>query len=537
VTTHRAPCASVDRGTRFLCSPRSIAAAIRSVSSGAPTNRAIRRACTDGWSITSRHSYLPAHRFVLAVVVLFALAAPAHAYIGPGAGFAAHSSFVAIFTTGIVAIVSVLLWPIRALVRSMHGPTFPHSRIGRLIIIGLDGQDPALTDRFMKDGLLPNFSRLANEGSYRRLKTTFPSVSPVTWSSFSTGTHPARRNIFDFLNRDRRTYLPLRSSAQVGTVKRLFRIGKYKISRERPELRLLRKSKPFWSILGEHRIWSTILRVPVTFPPDRFYGAELSAMSVPDLLGSQGTFLLYTTRPAGAGFTEGGIRVQVDTTGDRIETVIEGAQNPLVVDHPSLKAALTITLDRVRMRAHARVSGHTIQLEPGRLSEWVAVKFHAAPGVTVSGITRFQLLEMDEHFSLYVSPLNIDPDRPAMPISHPSYYATYLAKRIGRFSTLGLAEDTWALNEGVTNEATFLRQTCDVDNERRAMFFAALDRLKRGSLVCVFDATDRIQHMFWRYIDPGHPAAPDSAASIHRDAIRDLYQRNERIVRIKAVSA
>ena len=34
------------------------------------------------------------------------------------------------------------------------------------------------------------------------------------------------------------------------------------------------------------------------------------------------------------------------------------------------------------------------------------------------------------------------------------------------------------------------------------MFFAALDRLREGALVCVFDATDRIQHMFWRYLDP-----------------------------------
>ena len=44
-----------------------------------------------------------------------------------------------------------------------------------------------------------------------------------------------------------------------------------------------------------------------------------------------------------------------------------------------------------------------------------------------------------------------------MPISHPSYYATYLAKKVGPFATLGLAEDTWALNEGVTDDGTFLR--------------------------------------------------------------------------------
>ena len=42
-----------------------------------------------------------------------------------------------------------------------------------------------------------------------------------------------------------------------------------------------------------------------------------------------------------------------------------------------------------------------------------------------------------------------------MPISHPPFYATYLAKRIGKFATLGLAEDTWALNEGVISDEIF----------------------------------------------------------------------------------
>ena len=63
-----------------------------------------------------------------------------------------------------------------------------------------------------------------------------------------------------------------------------------------------------------------MLRVPITFPPDRFYGAELSAMSVPDLLGTQGTFLLYTTRPAGERFKEGGSASRSRSTATAIDT-------------------------------------------------------------------------------------------------------------------------------------------------------------------------------------------------------------------------
>ena len=51
------------------------------------------------------------------------------------------------------------------------------------------------------------------------------------------------------------------------------------------------------------------------------------------------------------------------------------------------------------------------------------------------------------------------------------YYATYLAKRIGFSRDVGLAEDTWALNEGVTDDGTFLQQAYDIDKEREGDVF------------------------------------------------------------------
>jgi predicted AlkP superfamily phosphohydrolase/phosphomutase len=471
-----------------------------------------------------------AARIALAALLLLALPGVAHAYIGPGAGFALVSSFFVLLTTVVVAMLSLLAWPLRAAWRLLTGTRAPRASVGRFIVVGLDGQDPVLTDRFMREGLLPNFSRLAAQGSYRPLRTTFPSVSPVAWSSFSTGTHPGRHNIFDFLDRDRHTYLPMLSSVKIGKVERFLTWGRYRIPLERPELRLLRKSKPFWAILGEHRIWSTVLRVPVTFPPDRFYGAELSAMCVPDLLGTQGTFLLYTTRPAGARFKEGGIRVAIALEGGHARATIEGPENTFVVGGPPLTLPFELEVDRAAALVRARVGDESIELRPGQLTGWVTLRFHAGPGITVTGLTRLLVTELGEHLSIYLSPININPERPAMPIAHPSYYATYLTKRIGSFATLGLAEDTWALNEGVIDDGTFLQQAYDIDRERESMFFAALDRLTRGTLVCVFDATDRIQHMFWRYLDPGHPAAAGREDAEHKDAIKALYQHNDALV-------
>ncbi len=472
-------------------------------------------------------------RFLLAgACVLAAPALPAQAYIGPGAGFALVSSFAMILVTLVAAVLIVMILPFRLLWRRLRRKKRGKPWVRRLIVVGLDGQDPQLTDRWMAEGKLPNFKKLAESGCYHRLRTTYPSVSPVAWSSFSTGTHPAKHNIYDFLARDPRTYMPLMSSTDIGSVERTLKLGRYRIPLHKPELRLLRKSRPFWSILGDYHVWSTVLRVPITFPPDKFYGAELSAMSAPDLLGTQGTFLLFTTRPTGEAFKEGGARFPLSTHGDlnRYEGTVEGPPNTFLEGEPALTLPLAIELDRQAGRATVTVGAQQRVLATGELSDWVKLTFPAAPMIDVSGICRMQVTEMDEHLSLYVTPISFDPENPAMPISHPSYYATYLAKKIGPFSALGLAEDTWALNEKVVDDGTFLRQTYDIDKEREDMFFAALDRLKTGTLTCVFDATDRIQHMFWRYLEEGHPAAHGIDDPEHKDAIEELYKHNDALV-------
>jgi predicted AlkP superfamily phosphohydrolase/phosphomutase len=470
------------------------------------------------------------HWLVLAAALVALAAAPAQAYVGPGAGIALLSSVGVVLVTLVLAVGSILAWPFRALWRLATGKKTARPWARRFISVGLDGLDTRLTERLMAEGKLPNLKKLAEQGCYHRIRTTYPSMTPVAWSSFSTGTNPGKHNIFDFIDRDKKTYLPLLSSAEIGGVDRYLRLGKWKIPLAKPEIRLLRKSRPFWSILGDYRIWSTVLRVPITFPPDRFYGAELSAMSVPDLLGSQGTFHLFTTRQSDARFKEGGQRLVLEGGPDRFATVIRGPENAFRVGDPPLEIPMEIELDRAAGKARVRIDGEEHVLTPRQLTGWVTLTFDAAPTVKVRGITRLMVTEMDEHFSLYLSPINLDPEAPAMPISHPGYYSTYMAKKVGPFSTLGLAEDTWALNEKVTDDATFLRQSYDIDGERQDMFFAALDKLDRGSLVCVFDGSDRIQHMFWRYYEEGHPAGPNRETAEHRHAIEEMYAHCDRLV-------
>ena len=54
-------------------------------------------------------------------------------------------------------------------------------------------------------------------------------------------------------------------------------------------------------------MWSSIIRVPITFPPQKFKnGTLLSGMCVPDLQGTQGSFSFYSTRERPAGEHIGG---------------------------------------------------------------------------------------------------------------------------------------------------------------------------------------------------------------------------------------
>ncbi|MFG0319225.1 MAG: alkaline phosphatase family protein, partial [Planctomycetota bacterium JB042] len=190
-----------------------------------------------------------------------------------------------------------------------------------------------------------------------------------------------------------------------------------------------------------------------------------------------------------------------------------------------------VTIDDAAGTATLDVCDQTFTLRPKEYSEWVNVTFKPGLGLKVNGIARFCIQELSPEFKLYMTPIHMDPAKPAMPISHPFTYAIYLAKKFGPYATLGLAEDTWALNERVIDEDTFLKQAYLIHEEREKMFFDAMDKNKEGFVACVFDATDRIQHMFMRYTDPTHPALEGMDRETHKDVIEDLYVRMDGLLK------
>ena len=247
---------------------------------------------------------IAAGRAVGALAFLAAVLLPvraAHAYGGPGAGFAVLSSFLIFFIAFALVGLILLTTPIRLLWRLVRGRRRRQAgKYSRVVVIGLDGMSPVVARRLMDQGDLPHFRRLAESGDFRPLRSTLPSISPVAWSTFQTGVFPDKHNVFDFLSRDRRTYLPVLSSARIEPPKRAIRLGSWQIPLGRPRIASLRKNQPFWKILGDHGVFSMVLRVPITFPIEKFRGVALAGMCAPDLRGSQGSFTYFTTEPAGA---------------------------------------------------------------------------------------------------------------------------------------------------------------------------------------------------------------------------------------------
>lgn len=453
------------------------------------------------------------------------------AYIGPGAGFALAGSFLAILGAVLSALSMLLFWPVKRVIRMLFRKKPPQKpRFKRVVVLGLDGLDYQLTRRLLDAGKLPNLAQLRDTGNLNPLASTLPPISPVAWSTFQTGVNPGKHNIFDFLTPDLKTYQPKLSSVEIRTTSKSLGLGPLKLFRmQKPDVRLLRKSKPFWSVLSEFGIFNCVIRVPITFPPEKLRGVQLSAMCVPDLRGTQGTFSQYTTREKQEHDKTGGEVHFVQRQGDKIECELLGPPNPKQPDAGDMRLPFTVRLTGEKS-AILTINGTKHALTLGQYTDWITVKFRIGLGSSVQGICRFMLLAIEPEFNLYVTPIHIDPENPAMAIGYPKVYPIYLAKRQGTYATLGLAEDTWGLSEEVLEDQHFLQQCSDIDHEREEMFFDGLEKVPEGFCVCVFDGTDRMQHMFWRYLDPSHPARPPQVPAAFATAIEDLYGRMDDLV-------
>jgi predicted AlkP superfamily phosphohydrolase/phosphomutase len=377
----------------------------------------------------------------------------------------------------------------------------------------------------MATGELPNFSLLAEQGYFAPLATTVPAQSPVAWSSFATGLNPGGHGIYDFLRRDPTNYLPSFSVSETLFSESVIEIFDWRIPLEDATIRNRRVGIPFWSELESQGGSATVLRVPVTFPPDDI-DYMVAGMGVPDLLGTQGTYTLYSTRPVDGG-QSGRVVYMKGKAGGVIETTLAGPPHPLTSAAEPLETPMQFY--PTDHGTGVILGDSQLVLEEGNWSDWVNVSFDLLGFIKVRGLVRLYLLEDYPRPKVYVSPIQIDPHNPVVPITSPAGYAGELADRIGMFHTIGMPEETWSLNNGHLTDDAFLSVVKTTFAEREAMLFDALENNKSDLVVAVFVQTDRVSHMFYRGLDPKHPLYEETDA-VGRDAIAWSYREADRIL-------
>ena len=165
----------------------------------------------------------------------------------------------------------------------------------RILVLGIDGMDPAFLERHWNS--LPNLNHLREIGDFKRLGTTIPPQSPVAWSSVMTGMDPGGDGMFDFILRDPKTMTLLSSMADVDLPSHTVSLGPYVLPISKGHEERFLQGEAFWQILDKVGVHSIILRMPNNFPPLPSKSETLSGMGTPDLRGTYGTFTDFTDDP------------------------------------------------------------------------------------------------------------------------------------------------------------------------------------------------------------------------------------------------
>lgn len=367
----------------------------------------------------------------------------------------------------------------------------------RVIVLGIDGMDPNFLERHWD--ALPNLDRLRRDGEFKRLGTTQPPQSPVAWSTFITGMDPGGHGIYDFIHRDPRTLTPFSSMSQTAEGGRGLSIGPYRLPLSSGKVRNFRMGKPFWQYLSERGIPSSIIRMPTNFPPVECEGESLSGMGTPDLRGTFGTFTFYTDDPAQKSRTvPGGQIVQAPLSDHRAHLRLEGPANTLRRDHAVTGIDLTADVDPSAVAARFTVEDQQIILRQGEWSGWIQAHFPLIPVLkSAPGMFRIYAKELHPRFEVYVSPVNIDPADPALPITAPESFSKTLAKTVGPFYTQGMAQDTAAFRQHVFTRAEYLTQSRQVSEGHLRVFRYAMEHFEGGLLFYHFFGVDQNSHMLW----------------------------------------
>ncbi|MFI5461105.1 MAG: alkaline phosphatase family protein [Isosphaerales bacterium] len=417
----------------------------------------------------------------------------------------------------------------------------------KVIVIGIDGMDPRLSESMMKAGLLPNLDKLRARGGFTDLGTSVPPQSPVAWANFINGAGPGSHGIFDFIHRHpQEQCAPFYSAAETVPGEGYWDVGDHRVqldfwpfNHKPPATVLRRQGVPFWDYLDAAGIPSTFYDLPANYPPSPSHHGHhrcISGMGTPDMLGTYGTYQHFAENGPPEPVDEGGgKRTRLTFDAETAKAHIVGPEHSFLKKPRPINVEFFVHRDRQANAALIEVQDQKILLKAGEWSRWTKLDYPLSmparlPSKHVSGICRFYLQEVTPNFRLYVTPVNMDPSAPALKISEPGSFVQDVSKRLGLFYTTGFQEDHKARSNGVFVDDEFARQAGMVLEERLALFEYAVENYDDGLLFFYFSSSDLQSHIFWWNSDDEHPVRSAAEAKKYFGHVHRLYQKLDAVI-------
>lgn len=413
-----------------------------------------------------------------------------------------------------------------ALLAAMACAPTPGTSTRRLVVLAVDGMDPEITERLIRQGRAPHLAELARTSGIARVTST-PGAEPASaWASLATGVNPGRHGVFDLITPDPVTGRPRAAALEPRASRRWF--GRW-WSGGTAYARVV-DAEPFWVSLGRAGARARVLFVPGTFPPLPVpRGSLIAGTPLPDWGGGLGagyTWLASDVPPSQVGPTRYGGRVERLAFSRGIaRTTLVGLRAPARVDLP-----LTVTWNPEARSANVEIADGSVYLAEGQRSRWVEVSARVGALTRVRGLVQLYLAHAGTDVRLYVSPVQWHPASPPSPISAPASAAARLFDRLGAYRTLAWPEAGWALADGWLPDALFVAAQEETFADRAEALLNHVDAADWHLIVAGIETLDTTGRLMWRFIDPAHAAHDRALAPSLADTIERMYLRLDELV-------
>jgi predicted AlkP superfamily phosphohydrolase/phosphomutase len=175
----------------------------------------------------------------------------------------------------------------------------------KLLVIGLDGATFDWIDQLVEAGRLPTFARLIGEGVRAELRSTFPPITAVAWTSLATGKNPGKHGIFEFILSRNGGQRQIAANASA------------------------RDGEAIWDLLSRAGLRVIVTNFPCTYPPSQVNGFMISDFMTPrgrrdfthpkslldEIEQAFGPYRLYLTQT----YAPGNVRAVLDELFDELQ--------------------------------------------------------------------------------------------------------------------------------------------------------------------------------------------------------------------------